>query len=373
MRIALLTRRFDANGGGTERDLLVTAQALAAAGHQVTIYADDVRGSRGDFKVRRVTALPFGRALRLLSFGFCAAPLARREGAELVVSFARATEADIVRSGGGVHASYVRAARRWRTPVGSALMRLNPYHRAQIVLERAAFRSRTIRCAIAVSELVRRDLVETFALPPSKTITLYNGVDLTRFAPNRDKSLARKMRAEFGLREDSRAVAFIGHGFARKGLGFLLEAWPKFDSRTCLIVAGADRAASAYRRRAIGKGIGERVIFVGAGIDIARLLAAADGVALPSLFEPFGNVVLEAMAAGVPALCSKQTGAAELIPPALRELVVEDPTDVEELVSRLTWLLNLQADVAQVTRAIAEQYSWERHNTKLLGLVSTMK
>src|SRR5689334_8337441 len=202
MRIALLSRRFDANGGGTERDLLITAQALAAAGHQIAIYADDVRGPCGDLRVRRVAALPFGRALKFLSFGIWAAPLARREGSELVVSFARAINADIMRSGGGAHASYVRAARQWRTPLASAVMSLSPYHRAQIALERAAFRSLSIRCAIAVSELVRKDLLETFRLSASKTFTLYNGVDLKRFTPNRDESVGRSMRAEFGIRED---------------------------------------------------------------------------------------------------------------------------------------------------------------------------
>lgn len=373
MRIALISRRFDANGGGTERDLLVTAQALAAAGHQVTIYADDVRAPRSDFMVRRVIALPLGRALRLLSFALRAAPLARREGAELVVSFARAMNADVMRSGGGAHASYVRAARRWQTPLASAAMRLSPYHRTQIVLERAAFKSRKIRCAIAVSEIVRLDLMETFALSPLKTFTLYNGVDLKRFAPIRDKLLARKVRAELGIGEDSRAVAFIGHGFARKGLGFLLEAWSMLDSRHCLIVAGADRAAAAYRRSAIQKGIADRVIFVGPVSDIARLFAAVDAVALPSLFEPFGNVVLEAMAAGLPVLCSRQTGAAELIPPELRGLIVADPTDVEELASRLKLLLDLRRDASQLARATAEQYSWERHTTKLSGLISATK
>jgi UDP-glucose:(heptosyl)LPS alpha-1,3-glucosyltransferase len=369
MRIALISRRFDANGGGTERDLLITAQALAAAGHQVAIYADEVRGPPRNFTVRRVTTLPFGRALKLLSFGIWAVPLARREGADLVVSFARALNADIMRSGGGAHTSYVRTARRWRNPLSSAVMSLSPYHRAQIALERAAFSSHQIRGVIAVSELVRADLIKTFALSPSKAFTLYNGVDLKRFTPNRDKSLTRKIRGEFGISEDSMAVAFIGHGFARKGLGFLLEAWPLLDSRTCLIVAGADRAAAAYHRRTIKKGIGDRVIFVGAGADIARLFAAVDAVALPSLFEPFGNVVMEAMAAGLPVLCSKQTGAAELIPPELRELVVADPTDIEELASRLKLLLDLRGDAMQLARATAEQYSWERHSAKLLRII----
>jgi UDP-glucose:(heptosyl)LPS alpha-1,3-glucosyltransferase len=373
MRIALLSRRFDGAGGGTERDLLSTAQILAAAGHQVTIYADEVRSHRGDLTVRRVAVLPLGRALRFLSFGLRAARLARRDGAEMVVSFARAINADVMRSGGSAHESYVRAARQWQSPVMSTAMRLSPYHRVQIALERASFKSFNLQCAIAVSELVRHDLVKTFGLPPSKVVTLYNGVDLNRFVPNLDRSLARKMKAEFGIAETASAVAFIGHGFARKGLAFLLAAWPLVDSRTCLVVAGGDRAAAAYRRRATQLGVGHRVIFLGPRADIDRLFTAVDAMALPSLFEPFGNVVMEAMAAGLPALCSKQTGAAELIPPELQELVIEDPTDVEELARRVNLLVRLPGDASRLAREAAEHYTWERYGTELLSIISDLK
>ena len=78
MRIALLTRRFDSAGGGTERDLIVTAHCLRAAGHQVTIFADEIRGATGTWDVRRVGSGPrLGRALSLLRFAWTAAPAAR--------------------------------------------------------------------------------------------------------------------------------------------------------------------------------------------------------------------------------------------------------------------------------------------------------
>jgi UDP-glucose:(heptosyl)LPS alpha-1,3-glucosyltransferase len=370
MRIALINRRFNAAGGGTERDLLLTAQILTAGGHQVTIYADEVRSRSDGLALRHVAALPFGRALRLLSFALRVASLARREGADLVVSFARVANVDIVRSGGGAHSSYVRAARRWQDVTASAAMRLSPYHRAQIALERASLKSERLRCAIAVSELVRQDLLKSFALAPSKVVTLYNGVDLERFAPNHDKSLTEKIRRELGIREEWRAIAFIGHGFARKGLGFLLEAWPLVNSHACLVVAGADRAAATYQQRAMQLGIGDRVIFLGAHAHVEHLFAAVDGLALPSLFEPFGNVVMEAMAAGLPVLCSKLTGAAELIPREFRELVIDDPTDIAELACRVNLLLRWQGDASKAARAAAEQFTWQRYGAGLLKIIS---
>ena len=142
MRIALLTRRFDSAGGGTERDLIVTAQCLRAAGHQITIFADEIRGAPATGKFVASARPRLGRALSLLRFAWTAAPAARRAGTDLVLSFARCVGADVIRSGGGAHASYLRAARKWRGALGATAMRLSPYHQAQMLVERQAFRNR---------------------------------------------------------------------------------------------------------------------------------------------------------------------------------------------------------------------------------------
>ena len=89
MRIGLVTRRFDAAGGGTERDLLVTARILAAAGHHISIFADEVRTRSEEFKVHRVGRVRLRGAVGLWLFATRAASQARRGGAELVLSFAR--------------------------------------------------------------------------------------------------------------------------------------------------------------------------------------------------------------------------------------------------------------------------------------------
>src|SRR5260370_8136036 len=66
MRIALVTRRFDPAGGGTERDLMVTAQCLRDAGHAVTIYTDEMRGAAGEWRVKRVGEPLLGRVLTVM-------------------------------------------------------------------------------------------------------------------------------------------------------------------------------------------------------------------------------------------------------------------------------------------------------------------
>lgn len=373
MRIALLTRRFDDNGGGTERDLIVTAQGLRAAGHQVTIFADEIRGAAGGWDVRRVGGGPrLGRALSLMRFAWTAAPAARRAGTDLVLSFARCVGADVMRSGGGAHASYLRAARKWRGALGAAAMRISPYHQVQMLVERQAFRSAGLKRVIAVSNFVRDDLIGEFGLAPEKTVTIYNGVDLDRFRPPLDPSARAAIRQKFIVPASARVVAFVGNGFARKGLGFLIEAWPLVAGGAFLLVAGSDRQTEKFVRRAHALNVGARVVFTGPQPNVEQIFHAADSFAMPSLFEPFGNVVMEAMASGLPAMTSAFSGVAEVIPPSMRGFRVENPDDVGEVALRLGALFDAPASLAADARATAEKFTWSRYAKELNALIESI-
>jgi UDP-glucose:(heptosyl)LPS alpha-1,3-glucosyltransferase len=373
MRIALLTRRFDPHGGGTERDVIITAEWLRAAGHAVTLYAREVRGPSQDFVVREVAGMRLGRTAGLLSFAYGAPAAACREGADLVVSFARTIGADVMRSGGSAHSSYLRAARRWLGALRWSAMRVSPYHRAQVFIERRGFASPQLKVAIAVSNLVRDDLIREFHLPVEKAVTLYNGVDLERFSPPPNDSARREIRSSLDLSDGAPMVAFVGNGFGRKGLGFLIAAWPKVARGAHLLVVGADQKSGRYQREAMRLGLGARVHFVGAMPDVTRIFHAVDAVALPSLFEPFGNVVLEAMASGVPVLSSVYSGVSELLPESMQQFVVRDPTDPNEIAAKVNALLDAGGELRGLARATAERYTWDAYAQNLLKIISQLR
>jgi UDP-glucose:(heptosyl)LPS alpha-1,3-glucosyltransferase len=370
MRIALIGRRFDPTGGGTERDLIVTAEILARAGHEVRVYSNEVRAPSPRWDVRRLGGPPLGRALGLWWFANAAGRAARRDGADLVLSFARIIDADILRAGGAAHSSYLRAARQWQNGAATAAMRLSPYHRVQTAIERYGYSCPRLKKAIAVSNLVRGDLVATFAIDPAVAVTLYNGVDLERFRPAADLALRPQVRSELGIPDSAAAVAFVGNGFARKGLRFLIEAWPTLGPAAYLVVAGTDRSALRYQRLAYRLGVGDRVRFIGVHQRVERLFAAMDALALPSQFEPFGNVLMEAIAAGLPVLASAACGAVETLPSELREFVVADPADIDELGTRMKALIAASGGLGAIARAVAERFTWERYGTGLLGLIA---
>jgi UDP-glucose:(heptosyl)LPS alpha-1,3-glucosyltransferase len=372
MRIALLTRRFNPHGGGTERDLIITAECLRAAGHEITIFAREVRGASADFKVRSVGGLPLGRTAGLVSFAYGAPKAARHEGTDLVLSFARTVGADVMRSGGSAHISYLRAARQWRGGLERLTMRASVYHRAQVFIERRGFASPRLKAAIAVSNLVRDDLMREFHLAAAKVITVYNGVDLERFTPPRDDSARRAMRSSLEVSDGAPLVAFVGNGFGRKGLRFLIEAWPKVERGAHLLVVGADQKSGWYRREASRLGVAARIHFAGAIPDVTRVFHAADAFVLPSLFEPFGNVVMEALASGLPVLSSVQSGASELLPESIHRFVVRDPTNSDEFAQKTNALLQASAEQRSLARATAARYTWKSYATKLDAAISAI-
>jgi UDP-glucose:(heptosyl)LPS alpha-1,3-glucosyltransferase len=370
MRIAMLVRRFDPAGGGTERDFAAAARCLADAGHEVRIYAARARASLWHEMPVHPLPLPrLPRSLEVIGFGLLAGRFARRDGTDLTISFGRTIDSDLIRCEGGAHAAYLEAARQWESAAASAARAMSPYHAAQCRIEARGFASRRLRMVLAISRMVAGDVQRRFAIAPDKVETLYNGLDQERLESASDPHLRMEVRRRLGIDQASPVALFIGNGFARKGLRKLLEAWPMAAARNYLLVAGEDRALQRYWKMARRLRIDDRVLFLGKRNDIAGLLAAADIVTLPSLFEAFGNVVLEGMAAGLPVLTSARCGAAEVLPAELRQFVVQDPMNPAEIAQRLDALLAAPREIGALARAAAAQFTWERYGKRLLELI----
>jgi UDP-glucose:(heptosyl)LPS alpha-1,3-glucosyltransferase len=113
-------------------------------------------------------------------------------------------------------------------------------------------------------------------------------------------------------------------------------------------------------------------VFTGPQPNVEAIFHAADAFAMPSLFEPFGNVVMEAMASGLPAMTSAFSGAAEVIPPSMRGFRVENPDDVGEVALRLGALFDAPASLATDARATAEKFTWTRYARELSALIESI-
>jgi UDP-glucose:(heptosyl)LPS alpha-1,3-glucosyltransferase len=153
-----------------------------------------------------------------------------------------------------------------------------------------------------------------FGLAKTKLHVIYNGVDLRSFHPRLREAHRARARAELGIPDGSMTYVFVGSGFERKGVFRLLPAFRGgADARARLIVVGGDKAEARAKSLARELGIGDRVHFLGARDDVRPWYGAADAFVLPTLYDPFPNAALEAMACGLPVIVTFQCGAAELV------------------------------------------------------------
>jgi UDP-glucose:(heptosyl)LPS alpha-1,3-glucosyltransferase len=169
--------------------------------------------------------------------------------------------------------------------------------------------------------------------------------------------------------------AAIGTGFARKGFDILLDLWERdAPGDTVLVLVGDDERLARYRRRAARPPLAGRVLVTGLRRDVEAILAAADVLCVPSRQEAFGNVVLEACAAGVPVVTSRRVGAAELLDGPLAALVIDDPEDRAALGGALARALGGESPtLRRAARACAEARPWDRHLDQVESLLAEVR
>jgi UDP-glucose:(heptosyl)LPS alpha-1,3-glucosyltransferase len=136
-----------------------------------------------------------------------------------------------------------------------------------------------------------------------------------------------------------------------------------------VLIVGHDKHADRYTRRAAELGLARRAHFAGRQADVGPYYGAADALVLPTLYDPFPNVALEAMASGLPIVTSTKCGAAELIEPGNNGLVCDALDDVT-----LTEHMRVLSDPATASRMgaaarqLGESLSLERMKERLVSL-----
>jgi UDP-glucose:(heptosyl)LPS alpha-1,3-glucosyltransferase len=221
--------------------------------------------------------------------------------------------------------------------------------------------------------MVRDEIRTWFGLPEEKLHVVYNGVDLDAFVPELRETHRARLRAELGVPEAARVFLHVGSGFARKGVATVIAALARLGDRTArLLVVGKDRSEGAMRAAAARAGVAERVHFAGGQDDVKPWYGAADCFVLATLYDPFPNAALEALASGLPAVVSRQCGAAELVKEGVTGRLV-DALDVvalaramEDIAGRVT------DDMRDHARASVTHLGLDAMGERMLALYRTL-
>jgi UDP-glucose:(heptosyl)LPS alpha-1,3-glucosyltransferase len=360
MKILIVARPFSFHGG-VESATAGLAQALAAHGHDVHRAGPGRQPPLPGVVDHPLILPPLPSAARGLALAAAAAIVARRRGWDVVQSHERTLLQDVYRAGEGCHRAYLEAMG------GAGRRRL--HHAVTLALERRVF-ARTPRI-VAIARRGAEEIARHYGVPASRLSVVYNGVDLERFHPRRRAEHRRAARAEAGLADDAWTILFAGSGFERKGLGALIGALARVRDRRARVVVLGRGDIDRYRRLADDGGVGGRIVWLGARPDIERWYAAADVLALPTRYEPFGNVHLEALASGLPIVTSVRAGGAEAIDERCGAAV--DPDDLMALTAALDKLRERNpGELADAARAAAEPYTFARQVSALETVYRTL-
>jgi glycosyltransferase involved in cell wall biosynthesis len=221
---------------------------------------------------------------------------------------------------------------------------------------------------VVKSEFMKEDLVRLYRIAAKKVHVVPNGVDHDRYANAQPSHAAlERMRHDPGRV----VITFCGRLVRMKNLTFLLRAYARMRlrDRCLLLFVGEGDQIHALSALAEELGVGADIRLVGHSDRVEEFLAASHIFVLPSTYEPFGNALLEAMAAGLPCLALRpdgltvRTASAEIIADGVSGYLVDgrDPNDLAAKLDLLCREPSLRLRLGQAGRRIAaERFSWRR-------------
>jgi UDP-glucose:(heptosyl)LPS alpha-1,3-glucosyltransferase len=370
IKLAIVRQRFNPYGG-SERSVSRALSVLRSQGKvDVTLIT---RRSDEAVMWHALEIDPFYVTRTGRDRGFARAAVGRFSQFELVQSHERIPGAHVFRAGDGVHAAWLEQRDRVESKVTRFARRWGPYHRYVLAAEAAMFSHPALRCVICNSNSVAADIVRRFSVPREKIVLVCNGVDQILYHP----ALTRHRE---GWRQQNQIplqvplLAFLGSGFLRRGLATALSAIVDVP-QLHLAVAGTDRHPQRYARMAERLGIAARVHFLGPMPNVRPLYGAADALILPSLYDPFPTVCMEALAAGLPLFTSPTCGASEWIRTGENGWVV-DALDVAGYRNALVQWLDKRADwpaMRAAARKTAEPFTLERMVDELAAVYADLR
>jgi UDP-glucose:(heptosyl)LPS alpha-1,3-glucosyltransferase len=310
----VFVRRGYSQTGGAEAYLKRLARGVVNGGHTPQLVTTkDWPQNEWPFgalhRIPRQSAVAFANELEQVR---------RRIPCDVLMSLERVWNCDVYRAGDGVHRAWLNRRQSLASPFSNFLRHFSLKHNHILRLEESLLRDRRAGRIIVNSQMVKNEIVSLYGYPAAKIDIVRNGIPVSEF---REAAAERKQsRAAFALAADEIAVLFAGSGWERKGLRFAIkavEACP--DPKLRLFVVGSGNRGH-YKS--------SRVHFLGTVVDLSRVYTAADIFILPTIYDPFSNACLEALACGLPVITSRNNGFSEIIEEGVHGSIVDSANDI---------------------------------------------
>jgi len=372
-RLAIIRKSYRPDGGA-ER---IIDRMLSQLQHhyQLDISLITQEWKSDDDAAMNIIKLPkrgWTRTARFTNFIDEAQSILQKHHFDIVQSHERIPGCQIYRAGDGVHQEWIDIRCKTSSRFKCKTLRTSPFHRAVIDAERALFYHQNLEYVICNSLQIKDEILSHYPEISSSSIkVIHNGIDLNYFSRSTEVTRQRT-RTQLGLQDDDPVLISVGSGFYRKGVATTLHALAETPAWK-LIIVGRDKDQKRYQKLCDELGVSHRVFFVGMQQDVRPFYAAADLLVHPALYDPFPNVVFEAMACGLGVITSDKCGASEVISKGENGYVIP-PAEHQQL-SRILEQCNdhdLLQQLADNAHQTALHYSIERMTDSLVSLYASI-
>lgn len=343
---------------------------LIAEGHAVHVFAAHWdTGAESKVAVHPVPVVTLTGWLKALSFSLNCRRMILRERPDIVFSLERTLHQDIYRAGDGCHRQWLILKNLGKGVLHKAWTWLNPFQLAYIWLERRMLKNPALKAIIANSQRGKEDIVRLYNVDPALIHVIYNGIDPVSLDLEQRENSRRAVGEEFGLSNELRLL-YVGSGFKRKGVVTAIHAAAQLKMPFRLFIVGKGRTAG-YRKLAQRLGIQEYVTFTGPRKNVEQFYLGCDLFVFPTLYDPFSNATLEAMAHGLPVITTQYNGVAELIRQGDNGFVVQDPFDAATFAVHINRLSDhdMRRQVGRSAAETASAFTMQRNVRETLAVI----
>ncbi|MDB0021109.1 glycosyltransferase family 4 protein [Candidatus Pseudothioglobus singularis] len=274
-------------------------------------------------------------------------------------SLDRITCPDLYRAGDGVHKVFLSIENK---------SKLNLLHPTYLYLEKKCFNN--AKLIIANSKMVKNDIIKSYDINPNKIEIIYNGIEFK--AADYQKSF-KKLSKEFRIIQDQPILLYVGSGFKRKGVEEFLRIVAMLKTKGVkAFVVGKENNMSYYQNLSRKLNIDNQIFFTGPRVDINDFYTISDIFLFPTHYDPFSNVVLEAMYFENAVFTTRSNGASEILDP---DFIMNSPydkkvaTSIDNLLSNIITLNKVKIR----NKKISKQFPIEKNLKKTLEVINKIE
>ena len=376
MKIALNIYKYLPKKGGGEGYLANFASQLAERGHEVHVFASKCESNNNKIHYHTIPSIRFPKFLKDVSFVINGIREMSKNDFDIVHVVGRALGMNIFNPHCGVEKAWLKQNyQSISCPVSRALKQMSGFFSIRqnfiLWLDRKQYTGKGVSRIIAISDMIKNDIIKYHNIEPERIDVVYNGVDLNRFNLNNKNKYRKAMREKLSLGEEL-VILYISNNFRLKGLLTLIKSLGELkksgkDFKALIIGRGNE---APYCKLAKKLGCLDNLIFLGHVSEIEKYYAASDLYVHPTFYDSCSLVTTESLASGLPVITTVFDGASGIMEDGKDGFVMRDPKDYKALAEKISLFFDdeFRQKASIAAREKAEKYPAEKNCEEIIEI-----